>query len=377
MPTIDRAGDQPPAPEAPGEPDEQHDRQRAPRPLRRRAPPTARRATRARRTGRAPSGAATRARRARTAAPTNQSVTSSTIPTITALPIRPSPIPRTARGRRRCEHDERGEGRDGAAEPERLRPARVAAPRARARAREKNRCWSSRRGAGRNARAREQPRTHRPRTAATASVSPFAMRIAVISDIHAQSSRTRGGARRHRPSRRRTRSGASATSSATGRARTSASTSSASAPTVALCGNHDLAVIGTLDISDFSGDAAAAARWTQDVLGARRSAPGSRRLQPTATRPGAELFHGSPRDPVWDYVLSEEVARFSPARDDGAARARRPQPRRARARPGTARRSTAASPRQAPSRAPRPAAGCSTPARSGSRATATRGPRGC
>jgi diadenosine tetraphosphatase ApaH/serine/threonine PP2A family protein phosphatase len=34
-------------------------------------------------------------------------------------------------------------------------------------------------------------------------------------------------------------------------------------------------------------------------------------LQPAATRPGAELFHGSPRDPVWDYVLSEEVARFS------------------------------------------------------------------
>ena len=26
---------------------------------------------------------------------------------------------------------------------------------------------------------------------------------------------------------------------------------------------------------------------------------------------GAELFHGSPRDPVWDYVLSEEVALIS------------------------------------------------------------------
>ena len=24
--------------------------------------------------------------------------------------------------------------------------------------------------------------------------------------------------------------------------------------------------------------------------------------------PGAELFHGSPRDPIWDYVLSEEAA---------------------------------------------------------------------
>ena len=41
---------------------------------------------------RAPSGAATRARRARTAARRTRACTSSTIPTITALPIRPSPI---------------------------------------------------------------------------------------------------------------------------------------------------------------------------------------------------------------------------------------------------------------------------------------------
>ena len=34
-------------------------------------------------------------------------------------------------------------------------------------------------------------------------------------------------------------------------------------------------------------------------------------LLPAGARTGAELFHGSPRDPVWDYVLSEEVARFS------------------------------------------------------------------
>ena len=50
--------------------------------------------------------------------------------------------------------------------------------------------------------------------------------------------------------------------------------------------------------------------------------------------PERELFHGSPRDPVWDYVLSEEVARREPARDDRAARARRPQPRGPRARLG-------------------------------------------
>jgi diadenosine tetraphosphatase ApaH/serine/threonine PP2A family protein phosphatase len=82
---------------------------------------------------------------------------------------------------------------------------------------------------------------------------------------------------------------------------------------LSLCGNHDLAVLGTLDIAEFSGDAAEAARWTRGVLGdAEREWLAS--LEPTAERSGADLFHGSPRDPVWDYVLSEEVAQASLAR---------------------------------------------------------------
>ena len=36
-----------------------------------------------------------------------------------------------------------------------------------------------------------------------------------------------------------------------------------------------------------------------------RSSTRSRRA---AVAPGAELFHGSPLDPIWDYVLSEEAA---------------------------------------------------------------------
>ena len=34
-------------------------------------------------------------------------------------------------------------------------------------------------------------------------------------------------------------------------------------------------------------------------------------LKPQAVAPGAELFHGSPRDPVWDYVLDDEAAAWS------------------------------------------------------------------
>jgi len=77
--------------------------------------------------------------------------------------------------------------------------------------------------------------------------------------------------------------------------------------TISLCGNHDLAALGVLDIAEFSGDAAAAARWTSGVLGAdQRTWLAS--LTPLGKRGDAELYHASPRDPVWEYVLSEEVA---------------------------------------------------------------------
>jgi diadenosine tetraphosphatase ApaH/serine/threonine PP2A family protein phosphatase len=76
---------------------------------------------------------------------------------------------------------------------------------------------------------------------------------------------------------------------------------------LSLCGNHDLAVLGVLEMAEFSGDAAAAAVWTQGVLGdAQRAWLGS--LEPVGRAEGVELFHGSPRNPVWDYVLSETAA---------------------------------------------------------------------
>jgi predicted phosphodiesterase len=77
-----------------------------------------------------------------------------------------------------------------------------------------------------------------------------------------------------------------------------------------LCGNHDLAVLGTIDVGEFSGDAAAAALWTRQALGEEQAA-WLRTLEPQAVLPGVELFHGSPRDAVWDYVLSEQVALIS------------------------------------------------------------------
>jgi diadenosine tetraphosphatase ApaH/serine/threonine PP2A family protein phosphatase len=75
-----------------------------------------------------------------------------------------------------------------------------------------------------------------------------------------------------------------------------------------LAGNHDLGVLGAIDLDEFAGDAVVAARWTRGVL-----AEGSRAflqsLGSSAAREGVELFHASPRDPVWEYVLSAEAAR--------------------------------------------------------------------
>jgi predicted phosphodiesterase len=74
-----------------------------------------------------------------------------------------------------------------------------------------------------------------------------------------------------------------------------------------LAGNHDLGVRGDVDLDDFSPDAAAAALWTRGVLDERAEAflaP----LVPWGEEDGVQLFHASPRDPVWEYVLTDQAA---------------------------------------------------------------------
>jgi predicted phosphodiesterase len=77
---------------------------------------------------------------------------------------------------------------------------------------------------------------------------------------------------------------------------------------VCLAGNHDLAVRGTLDLEEFGGEAAIAARWTREVLEPEARALLDR-LKPAGAAHGVELYHGSARDPVWEYVLTDEGAR--------------------------------------------------------------------
>lgn len=75
-----------------------------------------------------------------------------------------------------------------------------------------------------------------------------------------------------------------------------------------LVGNHDLAALGEIDISTFSPGAAQAALWTREKLGQ----PELERLRTldgsSATRGEIGLYHASPRDPVWEYVIDTDQA---------------------------------------------------------------------
>ena len=74
-----------------------------------------------------------------------------------------------------------------------------------------------------------------------------------------------------------------------------------------LAGNHDLAVRGTIDLAEFGGEAAVAAGWTRDVLEPQAQEL-LERLEPEGAAHGVALYHGSARDPIWEYVLSDEAA---------------------------------------------------------------------
>ncbi|HEX6229619.1 MAG TPA: metallophosphoesterase family protein [Solirubrobacterales bacterium] len=76
---------------------------------------------------------------------------------------------------------------------------------------------------------------------------------------------------------------------------------------ICLAGNHDLAVLGRLQVTDFSEAAAAAVEWTRENAGeGTLELLGG--LEPEGERDGVSLFHASPRDAVWEYVLSAEQA---------------------------------------------------------------------
>ena len=81
---------------------------------------------------------------------------------------------------------------------------------------------------------------------------------------------------------------------------------------VCVAGNHDWAAIDKLDLEEFNPDARRAAIWTRDQLGVQNldwlhSLP--ERIPTQAEK--FTLTHGSPRYPIWEYVLTPAVARIN------------------------------------------------------------------
>ena len=76
---------------------------------------------------------------------------------------------------------------------------------------------------------------------------------------------------------------------------------------ICLAGNHDLGVTGEIGLDEFSTGAALAARWTQETI-TTANLEFLRALHPSGEEAGIGLYHASPRDPVWEYVLSALLA---------------------------------------------------------------------
>jgi predicted phosphodiesterase len=76
---------------------------------------------------------------------------------------------------------------------------------------------------------------------------------------------------------------------------------------VCLAGNHDLAVTGEIPLGEFSRGASLAAQWTKDVITPENLAF-LQTLSPQGDEGSVGLYHASPRDPVWEYVLSALLA---------------------------------------------------------------------
>jgi diadenosine tetraphosphatase ApaH/serine/threonine PP2A family protein phosphatase len=77
---------------------------------------------------------------------------------------------------------------------------------------------------------------------------------------------------------------------------------------ICVAGNHDLAAVGEVDTYEFNPDAAAACQWT-----ARQLTPQDiaylKNLPLTIEKGDFTLAHGSPRQPIWEYILSISAAK--------------------------------------------------------------------
>ncbi len=77
---------------------------------------------------------------------------------------------------------------------------------------------------------------------------------------------------------------------------------------VCVAGNHDWAAIDKINTSEFNPDAAAACHWTAQQLN-HEDIEYLRNLPLVIEEDDFTLVHGSPREPIWEYLLSTGIAK--------------------------------------------------------------------
>ena len=78
---------------------------------------------------------------------------------------------------------------------------------------------------------------------------------------------------------------------------------------VCVVGNHDWAAVDRMDIEDFNSEARRAVLWTRSQLSHENLAWLSDLPSTPLVKGNFTLTHGSPRDPVWEYILYPATAR--------------------------------------------------------------------
>jgi len=78
-------------------------------------------------------------------------------------------------------------------------------------------------------------------------------------------------------------------------------------PHVCVAGNHDWATLGKLDTEDFNPDAKRACLWTREQLSSS-NLEYLEALPRSLIEEDFTLVHGSPRHPIWEYILNPSIA---------------------------------------------------------------------
>jgi predicted phosphodiesterase len=80
---------------------------------------------------------------------------------------------------------------------------------------------------------------------------------------------------------------------------------------VGVVGNHDWAVLGRMEVKDFNPEASRAVLWTREHLSPDNMTWLSRLPSWPLAQGDFALTHGSPRDPIWEYIHTPSAAQHN------------------------------------------------------------------